>query len=169
MKTLHLLRHAKSSWKQLGIDDHERPLSKRGRAAARAMARYMKRAGLLPDVVLCSTAVRARETLEPIAKRLKLPKVLFERGIYEVPERTLWKYVQALPERTNSLLIVGHNPGLHEFALALADAESVDRLPPPEGKFATGTLATFSFDERWKDLRPRTAHLVSLVQPKELP
>ena len=99
---------------------------------------------------------------------MKQPKVLFERGIYEVAGRKLWKYVLALPEQANTVLMIGHNPGLHDFALALADADSVDALPPPGGKFPTGTLASFSFDGRWKDLRPRGAHLVSFVQPKEL-
>ena len=169
MKTLHLLRHAKSSWEQVGLDDHERPLSERGRAAASAMAKHMERARIAPDVILCSTAIRAKGTLEPIAKRLKPPKVVFERGIYEVSERKLWKYVWALPERAVTVLMIGHNPGLHNFALALADADSVNHLPPPEGKFPTGALATFSFDGRWKDLRPRTAHLDSFVQPKALP
>jgi phosphohistidine phosphatase len=168
MKTLHLLRHAKSSWKETGLDDHERPLSTRGRAAARAMAKHMRRAEIAPDIVLCSTAVRAKATLDPIAKKLKPKKVLFKRGIYEEPGRQLWKYVRALPERADTALMVGHNPGLHNFALALADLESVERLPPSEGKFPTGALATFSFDGRWKDLRPRAARLVSFVQPRDL-
>src|SRR5262249_52446572 len=95
MKTLHLLRHAKSTWRDIGLDDHDRPLSKRGRGAARAMAKHMKRAGIEPDIVLCSTAVRARGTLKPIAKRLKPGKVMFERGIYAVPGRQLWKFAKA--------------------------------------------------------------------------
>jgi phosphohistidine phosphatase len=99
---------------------------------------------------------------------LKPGKVIFERGIYEVAGRNLWKYVRTLPERADSALMIGHNPGLHNFALALADTDSVGRLPPSEGKFPTGALATFSFEGRWTDLRPRTAHLVSFVQPKEL-
>jgi phosphohistidine phosphatase len=169
MKTLHLLRHAKSSWKQVELDDHERPLSERGRAAARAMAKHMRRADIAPDIVLCSTAVRAKETLDPVAKKLKPKKVLFERGIYEVSGRQLWKYVKALPERADTVLMIGHNPGLHTFALALADIDSVERLPPSGGKFPTGALVTFSFDGRWKDLRPRTARVVSFVQPRELP
>jgi phosphohistidine phosphatase len=152
-----------------GLEDHERPLSKRGRAAALALAKHMRRAGLVPDIVLCSTAIRAKETLEPIRRRLKLATVLLERGIYEVPKCKLWKHVRALPERANTALMIGHNPGLHDFALALADPDSVDRLPAPEGKFPTGALATFSFDGRWQDLRPRTAHLVSFTQPKKLP
>jgi phosphohistidine phosphatase len=169
MKTLHLLRHAKSSWKQVGLDDHERPLSKRGRAAASAMAKHMKRAGIEPDIVLCSTAVRAKETFDHIAKKLKPKKVLFKRGIYEEPGRHLWKCVRALSERADTALMIGHNPGLHTFALTLADIDSVEHLPPSGGKFPTGALVTLSFDGRWKDLRPRTARVVSFVQPRELP
>jgi phosphohistidine phosphatase SixA len=88
-----------------------------------------------------------KQTLKPIAKRLKPAKVVFETGIYEVPERKLWKYVWALPAHADTVLIIGHNPGLHAFALALAlalaDADSVDHLPPPEGKFPSSALATF--------------------------
>ena len=135
MKTLHLLRHAKSSWKEPGLDDHERPLSKRGRAAADAIAKHMKRTAIAPDIVLCSTAVRTKETLEPIAKKLKPAKVIFEAGIYEVAERELWKHVGALPEQADTVLMIGHNPGLHNLALALADADSVGHLPPSEGSF----------------------------------
>ncbi|HEV2549794.1 MAG TPA: hypothetical protein VGU20_20940 [Stellaceae bacterium] len=93
--------------------------------------------------------------------------MVFERGIYEVSERKLWKYVWALPEPADTVLMIGHNPGLHNFALTLADTDSVDHLPSPEGKFPTCALATFSFDGRWKDLRPGTGHLVSFIQ-KEL-
>lgn len=74
MKTLHLLRHAKSSRKDPALDDQVRPLSKRGRTAAEAMAKYMERATIAPDIVLCSTAVRARQTLDPIAKEIKASK-----------------------------------------------------------------------------------------------
>ena len=108
MKTLHLLRHAKSSWKEPGLDDHERPLSKRGRAAASAIAKHMKRTAIAPDIVICSTAVRTKETLEPIAKKLKPAKVIFEVGIYEVAESELWKHVGALPEQADTVLMIGH-------------------------------------------------------------
>jgi phosphohistidine phosphatase len=84
MKTLYLLRHAKSSWKDARLDDHERPLNRRGRQVAKTMAEYLRRAKVAP-------AVRAKQTLDPIAKRIKPPKVVFERGIYEVPERKLWR------------------------------------------------------------------------------
>ena len=168
MKTLHLLRHAKSSWSDLELEDHERPLSKRGRDAAKAMAKYMDDEAIAPDVVLCSTAVRARETLKPIAKRLKPAKVVFARGIYEVAQRQLWRFLRALPEQADTVLMIGHNPGLHDLAVALAAADSGDCLRLLQGKFPTGALATFSLDGRWKDLRPRGASLVSFIRPREL-
>jgi phosphohistidine phosphatase len=168
MKTIYLLRHAKSSWKDVNLADHERPLTERGRSTAKAIAAYMKRERIELDMVLCSTAVRAKQTLEPLAKRLKPAKVVFESGIYEVPQRLLWKYLRDLPKKADTVLLIGHNPGLHHFALALADPDSADRLPTPEGKFPTGAFATFSFEGKWKDLRPHRAHLVSFVRPREL-
>src|SRR6516162_7211643 len=111
------------------------PSASAERAAASAIARHMKRTAIAPDIVLCSTAVRTKETLEPIAKKLKPAKVIFEARIYEVTERELWKHVGALPEHADTVLMIGHNPGLHNLALALADADSVGHLPPPEGKF----------------------------------
>jgi phosphohistidine phosphatase len=168
MKTLYLLRHAKSSWKNPGLDDHERPLNRRGRQVAKRMAEYLWRTKVAPDVVLCSTAVRAKQTLDPIAKRIRPPKVVFERGIYEVPQRKLWQCLWALPENADGVLLIGHNPGLHALALALADAESRKNLPPLGGKFPTGAMAAFSFDGAWKQLRPNGARLTSFTRPKEI-
>jgi phosphohistidine phosphatase len=107
----------------------------------------MERAEIAPDIVLSSTAIRARQTLDPIAKRLRPAKVVFENGIYEVPQRQLWTHIPALPEQGQTVLMIGHNPGLHDLALALADPNSANQLPPSERKFPTGALATFSFEE----------------------
>ena len=169
MKTVHLLRHAKSSWKDPTLNDHERALSKRGRAAAKAMAKHLEREKMAPDVVLCSTAVRAKETLDPIAKRLRPAKVVFEAGVYEGAQRKLWKYLLAVPEPVQTVLMIGHNPGLRDLASELADAGSLNQLPSSEGKFPTGALASFSFDGMWKDLQPHSAHLISFVAPRQLP
>lgn len=168
MKTLYLLRHAKSSWKDTRLDDHERPLNERGRQVAKTMAEHLRRVEIAPDIVLCSTAVRAKQTLDPIAKRIRPPKVVFERGIYEVPQRKLWHYLRALPENAGSALMIGHNPGLHALALELGDAEAHKHLPPLGSKFPTGALVSFSFDGAWKDLRPHGAHLLSFTRPKEI-
>jgi phosphohistidine phosphatase len=168
MKTLHLLRHAKSSWKHPSLDDHERPLAKRGRKTAKAIAAHLRNAKIAPDLVLCSTAARARQTLDPIAKAIKPRKVVFERGIYEVTERKLWKYLLNLPERAECVLLIGHNPGLHNLALALADSASRKALPPRGGKFPTGALATFCFDGTWNELRPGGAAVKTFMTPKAM-
>jgi phosphohistidine phosphatase len=168
MKTLHLLRHAKSSWKDASLDDHERPLAKRGRKNAKVIAAYLQHEKIAPDLVICSTAARARQTLAPIAKKIKPSKVIFERGIYEVSERKLWKYLWNLPNRAECVLLIGHNPGLHNLALALADPASQKGLPPREGKFATGALATFCFDGTWNELRPGGVAVAAFTTPKAM-
>ena len=92
MKSLYLLRHAKSSWKDPNLNDHERPLSKRGRRAAKMMARYFRRSKIAPDFVICSTALRAQQTLDPIIKDAKKsPKVILESEIYGGTQQALWE------------------------------------------------------------------------------
>jgi phosphohistidine phosphatase len=119
-------------------------------------------------VVLCSTAIRAKQTLEPIAKAIKPPRVAFESRIYGVAQPELLKYLRGLPESVESALMIGHNPGLHDLALALAEAESRKRLPPAEGTFPTGAMATFRFDGAWKELRSNGATVLSFTIPKDV-
>ena len=138
MKSLHLLRHAKSSWKHPGLNDHDRPLSKRGRQTAKMMAAYLRRAKIAPDLVICSTAMRARQTLDPIAKATKPPKVVLEREIYGGAQRALWEQLWNLPKSAKSVLLIGHNPALQDLALELAHADlnqaaSVGRWKIPDG------------------------------------
>jgi len=168
MKTLHLLRHAKSSWKDAALDDHERPLSKRGRETAKTLGRYLRREKIKPDLAVCSTAVRARETLAPIRKKTKLRKVVLEDGIYEVAQEHLWERIRALPKNAKSVLLIGHNPALQELALELADADSRALFPAIEAKFPTGAMATFRFKGAWKELRPNGAALVAFTTPKDI-
>ncbi|HYM04894.1 MAG TPA: histidine phosphatase family protein [Stellaceae bacterium] len=167
MKTLHLLRHAKSSWKDTGLDDHERPLSKRGRRAAEALRADMRRAAIAPDIVLCSTALRARQTLDLVAPALKPPKVVLDRAIYDAGPARLLKYLAQLPEGADCALLIGHNPALHSLALTIADAASTARLPPADGKFPTGALASFRFSGPWRALAPHSAVLTAYVVPGE--
>src|SRR6266851_6276958 len=168
MKILHLFRHAKSSWKHADLDDHERPLSKRGRKTAKSIAAELRRAKIAPDLVICSTAVRARQTLDPIGKVLKPPKVVLERGLYEVAQQKIWKHLWSLPESAECVLVIGHNPGLHDLALELADAASAKLVPPRGGKFPTGAMASFRFDGAWKAMQPHTAVLFSFTRPKAM-
>ena len=116
MKSLHLLRHAKSSWKDPGLNDHDRPLSKRGRQTAKMMAAYLRRAKIAPDLVICSTAMRARQTLDPIAKAKKPPKVVLEREIYGGAQRALWEQLWNLPESAKSVLLIARPRRLEQAA-----------------------------------------------------
>ncbi|HXA72364.1 MAG TPA: histidine phosphatase family protein [Stellaceae bacterium] len=168
MHALHLLRHAKSSWAEDRLDDHDRPLSKRGRRDAEAMARDLAARGETPDLVLSSTAARARATLAPLLERLKPKRVLLDRDLYLSPGRALLEYLRKSDEDVGCVLLVGHNPGLHELALMLRGPESPVELPPLSGKFPTGALASFRFATAWDRLKPRTAMLIAYVTPREL-
>jgi phosphohistidine phosphatase len=168
MKSLHLLRHAKSSWKDPGLNDHDRPLSKRGRQAAKMMAAYLRRSKIAPDLVICSTAMRAQQTLGPIANAKKPPKVILEREIYGGTQQALWEQLWNLPGSAKSVLLIGHNPALHDLALELAQADSNKLLPSAGEKFPTGAMASFRFDGAWKALEPHGAVLASFITPKAI-
>jgi phosphohistidine phosphatase len=168
MKSLYLLRHAKSSWKDPCLSDHDRPLSTRGRHMAKMMAKYLRRSKIAPDVVICSTATRARQTLDPIVKAAKMPpKIIFEEEIYGGAQQALWEQLWNLPESAKSVLLIGHNPALHEFARELAQADA-NELPSSGGKFPTSAMASFHFDGAWKALEPHGAVLTSFITPRAL-
>src|SRR4051812_42665146 len=159
MKRVLLLRHAKSSWDDPSLDDHARPLSGRGRRAAKAMARHLRAQGLQPRLVLCSTAKRTRETLVRIEPALGRHEVRAERELYGASAEALLARLQRLPDKVDSVLVIGHNPGLQELALALAAAgETRDRVAE---KFPTAALSTLEFDGGWHELGPGGAQLVA--------
>ncbi len=168
MHALHLLRHAKSSWADEDLDDHDRPLSKRGRRDAEAVARHLIKRGGMPDLVLASTAVRARATLEALLDRLKPRRVLLDRDLYLTPGAKLLEHLRETREDVGTALLIGHNPGLHELALLLADPDSPVELPPLSGKFPTGALASYRFGSEWRRLKPHAATLIAYVTPREL-
>ncbi|HUI21228.1 MAG TPA: phosphohistidine phosphatase SixA [Methylocella sp.] len=168
MKFLYLLRHAKSNWQDPALSDHDRPLSKRGQRAAKIMAAYLKRSKIAPDLVICSTALRAQQTLDPIAKAIDPPKVILEREIYRGTQETLQEQLRDLPESVKSVLLIGHNPALHDLARELAKDDLNQLLPSDGEKFPTGAMASFRFDGAWKGLEPHGAALVSFVTPKAI-
>jgi phosphohistidine phosphatase len=146
---LYLLRHAKSSWDEPGLADHDRPLARRGKRAADAMGRYMREHGIEPEVVLCSSATRTRQTLE----RLGLPDARIEPELYGADAATL----RALIPDASSAMLIGHNPGMQDLALSLA--RSGAKLGELAEKFPTGALATIELD---------TGELVDFVRPRDL-
>lgn len=160
MKRLQLLRHAKSSWEDSGLADHERPLAPRGVRATRLIADHLRDAETTPQLVLCSTARRTRETLEGIRGVLGADAdVRFEEELYGASGDTLLARVQALDDSVESVLVIGHNPGIGDLAMRLADVR---------GKYPTGALATIVFDASWQELGPEASRLAEFVTPKGL-
>jgi phosphohistidine phosphatase len=166
-KRLYLLRHAKSSWKQQGLADHDRPLARRGRRAAKAISRHLREQGVEPELVLCSTARRARETLEGIEPALGRGKVRVEPELYGARPAELLARLHEVAPRVRSVMVIGHNPGVEQLALLLArDGPRVGDL---ETKFPTGALATLSFSgPGWPALDRDTAELIEFVRPRDL-
>src|SRR3954452_22953076 len=121
MKQLFLLRHAKSSWDDSELVDHDRPLAPRGRRAVQLIAEHVRREGVTPALVLCSSALRTRATLEGIASALgESISVQIERELYGAPERRLLKRLRAVEDDVTPLLLIASNPGVQQLALTLA-------------------------------------------------
>lgn len=166
-KRLRLVRHAKSSWDETGLDDHDRPLAPRGRRAALAMARHLGALRSRPRLVVCSTAVRARETLEILLPALDGADVEFDPGLYHASLERLRRLVASLPDSVDDALVLGHNPGLQELACDLA-------LPGPlrdrvAVKLPTCALVTLEGPmDRWDELAGGGVELAGLVLPREL-
>jgi phosphohistidine phosphatase len=162
VKRLWLLRHAKSSWDEPGLADHDRPLAPRGRKAAKRIRAWAAEHEVRPDLVLCSTAVRARATLELVVDALGSPAIEFEDGLYHAWDTELLSRLQAVPAEVGELLLVGHNPGFENLVSLLA--------PPGVVAFATGALAELRLStDDWSDVRPGCGELVQLVLPRQLP
>ena len=163
-----LLRHAKSSWSDPALADVDRPLSPRGERASTRIAKYIRRKKLRPALVLCSPSRRTRQTLETIEPALgRRHAVELVPQLYAASELELLELLQALPDSVASVMIVGHNPGLQDLALALS-ARGAD-LRQLEAKFPTGALATLVVQsDSWSALRPGVAELVDYVVPREL-
>jgi phosphohistidine phosphatase len=167
VKTLYVLRHAKSSWQDEGLPDHERPLAGRGRKAAKRLAGYMRSEAVAPALVLCSSAARTRETLERVRPGLYGdPVVEVEDELYGAGERTLLARLRRVPDSIPSVMLIGHNPGLEDLVVSLAG--DGDRLRDVRAKFPTGALATLEWDGRWDVLAPGAARLTAFVTPREL-
>jgi phosphohistidine phosphatase len=169
VKTLYLLRHAKSSWNNSSLSDHDRPLAKRGHEATVVLAKHMKSAGVSPAIVLCSTARRAQETLEGVKGALDDDVAVWsDQGLYGADDDELLAVLRELPSTVPSAMVVGHNPGLQDLALALAGDGDRTALARLQGKFPTGALATLTVPDTWTSLARGGAVLQALVVPRQL-
>jgi phosphohistidine phosphatase len=166
-RRLYLLRHAKSSWKGEGLADHDRPLARRGRRAAKAIYRHLRERGVEPELVLCSTARRARETLEGIEPALGRGAIRVEPELYGAGPAELLARLHEIAPPIRSVMVIGHNPAVEELALLLArQGSTVHEL---EAKFPTGALATLAFSgPGWAALDHGTADLIEFIRPRDL-
>jgi len=170
VKTVYLLRHAKSSWDDASLPDHDRPLSPRGRKAAPLMGAYMARHGLVPDRVLCSAARRAAETWDAVSAALghDVPAAILG-DIYHATPADLLALLRGLPGEVGSVLLVGHNPTLEDLALALAGSGEEKALDELDAKYPTGAMAILDFSvEAWSELREGGGWLRDFVRPGHL-
>jgi phosphohistidine phosphatase len=165
-RQLLLMRHAKSSWDDPRLSDHARPLNPRGRAAAAAMRRMMQAAGLAPDMVLVSSARRTLQTLEALEPWDETPLVEPMDALYLADPAQMLQVLHGVAETVRSVLLLGHNPGLHDLALMLAGGGA--ERPRLEQGFPSGALAEFSVPGSWAALGEGGARLVRFVTPREL-
>lgn len=168
MRRLMLLRHAKSAW-PAGIADLDRPLNERGREAAPRMGRYLQDEGLLPDLVLVSSARRTQETWDLVRAAVGDVETRTEPRIYEAPSARLLAVVQEVSATARTLLMIGHNPGFEDLSKTLVghgDRYAFARLSQ---KFPTAGLAVVDFAvESWSEVAARGGRLDRFVTPKTL-
>ncbi len=168
MRTLYLLRHAKSSWDDPTLGDHERPLATRGVGATPYIADHMRDARIAPDVLLCSSARRTRETLDLLGDAIPADcEVHIEDGLYGASADALLDRLRALPDTTHRAMLIGHNPALQRLAWLLAHSGA--KLSRLNRKFPTAALATLEAPiDGWSDLSRGSAELTGFVRPKDL-
>ena len=166
-RRLLLLRHAKSSWDEPHLADHDRPLSGRGRRATSSLRGHLSKVDVLPELVLCSSAVRTKETLDGIRRALPPgTKVEIERDLYAANVDDLLTRLRRVSENTASVMVIGHNPGLEDLALLLVGAGDAAAASAMEAKFPTAALAHLSVAGPWRELGPGMATLEQFWTPR---
>ncbi|MDT0321534.1 SixA phosphatase family protein [Streptomyces millisiae] len=162
-----LLRHAKADWPQ--VSDHDRPLADRGRKDAPVAGRWLAGAGISPELTLCSTAVRTRETWKLVAPELpRRPRTVYEERLYEASLGELIALVNEVDDEIRNLMLVGHNPGVHALADALAgDAEGDSLARMNRSGYPTSSIAVLSLTGDWKSVEHGVATLAAFWSPHE--
>ncbi len=170
MRTLHLLRHAKASWADPERADIDRPLTDRSRRDAAALGEYLRGRGDRPQLVICSPALRTRETLDLVAPGLGLQaRVEVDGRLYAASAQALWQRVRELPDTVDEALLVGHNPGMHELAVNVADHGDDEPRARLRSKLPTGAFVTVAWpDDSWRTLHKSAAVLHEYVTPRDL-
>ncbi|MGI5404614.1 SixA phosphatase family protein [Streptomyces sp. CA-135486] len=166
LRRLVVLRHAKAARPE-GVADHARPLAERGLRDAPAAGRWLAAADCEPDLVLCSTALRTRQTWELAATELgSTPPVRYEPRVYAADAEELLDAVREVPDHIETLLLIGHNPGLEDLILLLAAEALGDTLQRVRSKFPTSAVAVLTWQGTWSDLAPGVALLTDVAVPR---
>jgi phosphohistidine phosphatase len=170
MRRLMLLRHAKSDRSDPGARDHDRVLNTRGRDAAPRIGAYMASHALVPDLVICSTATRTRETWQLASTAFGTPpRVLYDERIYRNDPRILLEIVKATKANVHALLLIGHNPSMQMFADLMAASGHGDARQRLREKFPTAALAVIDFAvDDWDRIHPHSGRLDRLITPRLL-
>lgn len=170
MKTLTLLRHAKSGWDDPVARDFDRPLNAKGRKAAQVMGRHMKTGGLAFDHIVASPARRVVETIAEVAAGYGAPiDPAWDKRLYLASSATLLDVARETPAEADRLLMIGHNPGLEDFVLMLLAGGEPALVTAAEEKYPTATIAELTFDvDHWADVAAAAGTLTRFVRPRDL-
>lgn len=168
MHQLLLLRHAKSSWGDADLPDKDRPLNQRGRQATLRIRGAMRELGLVPDLVLVSSARRTRETLAALEPFPDTPLIETLDTLYLATAGQLLDAIRAVPETVRAVLVIAHNPGMHDLAMTLCADPSTPAARDLATGFPTAALAEFHVGTQWVRLMPHGGRLVRFLTPKGL-
>ncbi len=163
MKSLFLMRHAKSSWKYADLTDHQRPLNKRGKRDALRVGQFLNDEGLVPEVILCSTAHRARQTVDSLLESCFFDgEIIYHDNLYLADVQVYSEHLQSLGDEINSAMIVGHNPEISQFLAEICQTYE---------HFTTAAIAQVCFEvSSWKQLTlDLTGELINFWIPRVLP
>ena len=170
MKYLYLIRHAKSSWDEPFLSDHDRPLARRGRKAAPRVGAHMANMGWIPESVLCSSARRAVETWDLVSMELdQLIRTETTADLYHASPSSILDLLRALPDDEESVLLVGHNPTFEDLTLLLAVEGNQEALSDVKRKYPTGALAVVDLPiDSWAQIRGGEGALRAFIRPRTL-
>ncbi len=169
-KALYLLRHAKSSWADASLSDHDRPLQAKGQKRAGRLRDFLAENGIRADLVLCSSALRARQTYDIVAPALGDPELKVDERIYGADVDDALALLRAVDERYDNVMLVGHDPTLRLLALTLAMTATGDARDRIDRKFPTSGLATLTFgDASWGAVGKGVGHLEAFHVPEDEP
>ena len=170
MRRLILLRHSTAERPEPGKSDHERMLTPQGRADAALVGAYLANHSFRPDHVLVSPAARTRETWRQVAAALRLaPEARFDERIYNAAIQALFKIIAETGEPVQSVLLLGHNPGLHELAMLLVATGDIDTRERLRENFPTSGVAIIDFAlDSWSKLHSRSGRLERFIGPKQI-